>query len=331
MEYAIEGFQLEKFFVKKRSLRELATKPFGKAERIEALRGIDLHVKRGEIFGLLGPNGAGKTTLVKILSCLVLPDRGRAVVGGQDVRHENKVKPLIGLVNSDERSFYWRLSGRDNLRFFARLYDVPGPRIAARIKELLERVDLVEAADRRFSDYSSGMKQRLAVARALLHDPPILLMDEPTRSLDPASSLALRAFIRDELKGRDGKTILLATHNLREAEVLCDRLAILVKGTVRQVGSVAEVRRWGIDERRFRLEVSNWHDAISGPFHAVSVERINGLKRVIVELEGDGRLNDVLSAVMVAGGIVHACDRIEPDLEEAFARLLREERAKDDA
>lgn len=331
MEYAIEGFQLEKFFVKKRSLRELATKPFGKPERIEALRGIDLHVKRGEIFGLLGPNGAGKTTLVKILSCLVLPDRGRAVVGGQDVRHENKVKPLIGLVNSDERSFYWRLSGLDNLRFFARLYDVPGPRIASRIAELLERVDLVEAADRRFSDYSSGMKQRLAVARALLHDPPILLMDEPTRSLDPASSLSLRAFIRDELKGRDGKTILLATHNLREAEVLCDRLAILVNGTVRQVGSVAEVRRWGIDERRFRLEVSNWHDGISGPFHAVSVERINGLKRVIVELDGDGRLNDVLSAVMIEGGIVHACDRIEPDLEEAFARLLREERAKDDA
>jgi ABC-2 type transport system ATP-binding protein len=331
VEYAIEGFQLEKFFVKKRSLKELATKPFGTPDRIEALRGIDLHVKGGEIFGLLGPNGAGKTTLVKILSCLVLPDRGRAVVGGQDVRHENKVKPMIGLVHSDERSFYWRLTGRENLRFFARLYDVPGSRIASRIDELLRRVDLIADADRRFSDYSSGMKQRFAIARALLHDPPILLMDEPTRSLDPASSLALRAFIRDELKGRDGKTILLATHNLREAEVLCDRLAILVKGTVRQVGSVAEVRRWGIDERRFRLEVSNWRDGLTGPFHVVSIERINGLQRVVVEMEGDGRLNDVLSAVMATGGIVHACDRIEPDLEEAFARLLREERAKDDA
>ena len=328
MEYAIEGFRLEKSFAKKRSLKEIVTKPFVPAERIEALRGVDLHVRTGEIFGLLGPNGAGKTTLVKILSCLVLPDRGRAVVGGEDVRRENRVKPNIGLVHSDERSFYWRLSGRDNLRFFARLYDVPGPRIESRIDELLERVELSHAAGQRFSGYSSGMKQRLAVARALLHDPPILLMDEPTRSLDPASSLSLREFIRDELKGRLGKTILLATHNLREAEMLCDRLAILVKGTVRQVGTVGEVRRWGMDERQVRLEVSNWRDGIAGPFRVVSAEKLDGIHRAVVALDGDGRLNDLLAAVMAAGCVVHACDRVEPDLEEAFARLMREESAK---
>ena len=328
MEYAIEGFRLEKSFAKKRSLKEIVTKPFVPAERIEALRGVDLHVRTGEIFGLLGPNGAGKTTLVKILSCLVLPDRGRAVVGGEDVRRENRVKPNIGLVHSDERSFYWRLSGRDNLRFFARLYDVPGPRIESRIDELLERVELSHAAGQRFSGYSSGMKQRLAVARALLHDPPILLMDEPTRSLDPASSLSLREFIRDELKGRLGKTILLATHNLREAEMLCDRLAILVKGTVRQVGTVGEVRRWGMDERQVRLEVSNWRDGIAGPFRVVSAEKLDGIHRAVVALDGDGRLNDLLAAVMAAGCVVHACYRVEPDLEVAFARLMREESAK---
>ena len=331
MDYAIEGYQLEKSFSKKRSLKDLFTKPFESPGRVEALRGVDLHVKTGEIFGLLGPNGAGKTTLVKILSCLVLPDRGRAVVGGEDVRHEDKVKPRIGLVHSDERSFYWRLSGRENMRFFARLYDVPSRVLNGRIDELLTRVDLTEAADRRFSDYSSGMKQRLAVARALLHDPPILLMDEPTRSLDPAASLALRSFIRDELKGRDGKTILLATHNLREAEVLCDRIAILVQGTVRQIGTVAEVRRWGMGERQFRLEVSNWRDEIAGPFRVVFVERINGILRVTIGLDGDGRLNDVLSAVMAQGGVVHACDRVEPDLEEAFARLLARESSQGQA
>jgi len=172
------------------------------------------------------------------------------------------------------------------------------------------------------------MKQRLAVARALLHDPPILLMDEPTRSLDPASSLSLREFIRDELKGRLGKTILLATHNLREAEMLCDRLAILVKGTVRQVGTVGEVRRWGMDERQVRLEVSNWRDGIAGPFRVVSAEKLDGIHRAVVALDGDGRLNDLLAAVMAAGCVVHACDRVEPDLEEAFARLMREESAK---
>jgi len=328
MDYAIEGFQLEKSFAKKRSIKDLFTRPFESPGRVHALRGVDLHVTTGEIFGLLGPNGAGKTTLVKILSCLVLPDRGRAMIGGCDVRQENKVKSRIGLVHSDERSFYWRLSGRDNLRFFARLYDVPGRRIDARIDELLKNVDLVPAASRRFSDYSSGMKQRLAIARALLHDPPVLLMDEPTRSLDPAASLSLRALIRDELKGRGGKTILLATHNLHEAEALCDRIAILVEGTVRQVGTVAEVRRWGVDERQFKLEVSNWKDDVAGPFRVVSVERINGIRRVVIALDGDGRLDDVLKAVMAQGGMIHACDRIEPDLEEAFARLLVQETAR---
>ena len=325
MDYAIEGFQIEKSFSKKRSLKDLVTQPFKSPGRVNALRGVDLHVKTGEIFGLLGPNGAGKTTLVKILSCLILPDRGRATIGGEDTRHENKVKPRIGLVHSDERSFYWRLSGRDNLRFFARLYDVPGRRIQSRIDELLHKVDLDEAADRRFSDYSSGMKQRLAIARALLHDPPILLMDEPTRSLDPVAALSLRALIRDELKRERGKTILLATHNLREAEALCDRIAILVAGTVRQVGTVAEVRSWGIDERQFRLEVGSLKDDIAGPFRVISTERINGFRRFVIALDGNRRLDDALKAVMAQGGVVYACDRIEPDLEEAFSRLLAAE------
>ncbi len=331
MDYAIEGYQIEKSFSKKRSVKDLLTRPFTPPGKVRALLGVDLRVKPGEIFGLLGPNGAGKTTLIKILSCLVLPDRGRAVVGGEDVRHENKVKPQIGLVHSDERSFYWRLSGTDNLRFFARLYDVPGPRIDARIDELLRKVDLVDASSRRFSDYSSGMKQRLAIARALLHDPPILLMDEPTRSLDPAASLALRALIRDELKGRDGKTVLLATHNLREAETLCDRIAILVAGTVRQVGTIAEVRRWKIDERQYRLDVSNGEDLPPGRCRVVSSERVDGLRRIVVALDGEDRLDDVLRAVMAGGGVVHACDRIEPDLEEAFSRILAEEAARSSA
>ncbi len=331
MDYAIEGFELEKSFAKKRSLTELIRKPFAVPERVRALRGVDLHVKTGEIFGLLGPNGAGKTTLVKILSCLILPDRGRATIGGEDVRHENKVKPRLGLVHSDERSFYWRLSGRENLRFFARLYDVPGKRIDARIDELLRKVDLTEAAPRRFSDYSSGMKQRLAIARALLHDPPVLLMDEPTRSLDPSASLSLRALIKEELQGRDGKTILLATHNLREAEVLCERVAILVQGTVRQVGTIDEVRRWGIDEHQFRLEVENWRDDMTGPFRIVSSERAERYQRVVIVLDGKGGLNDALKSVMSQGGSIQSCDRIEPDLEEAFARFLADETAKGSA
>jgi ABC-2 type transport system ATP-binding protein len=331
VDYAVEAFQLEKSFARKRLVGELLRHPFRRAERVHALRGVDVHIRRGEIFGLLGPNGAGKTTLVKIFACLVLPDRGYAVVDGEDTRRDGKVKPKIGLVNSDERSFYWRLSGRENLEFFAHLYDVPSRRVNERIRELLEKVEMAEAADRRFADYSSGMKQRLAIARALLHDPPILLMDEPTRSLDPASALHLRTFIADELKARDGKTILLATHNLREAEVLCDRLAILAKGKIRQTGTVSEVRRWGVQERRFRFELDLWPEGLNGAFHVVANERINGHRRVDVVLDGETRLDDVLRLLLGAGVVVHACDRVEPDLEDAFARLLAAENAREDA
>ena len=327
MNYAIEAFQIRKRFAKRRQLGELIRHPFGKPTWVDALRGVDLHVREGEIFGLLGPNGAGKTTLVKILSCLIVPDQGRAVVAGHDVTEENKVKPKIGILHTDERSFYWRLSGRENLRFFARLYDVPGRDIDARIDHLLQKVEMVEAADRRFSDYSSGMKQRVAIARALLHDPPILLMDEPTRSLDPASSLHLRAFIATELRKRDGKTILLATHNLREAEALCDRIAIVAQGLVRQVGTVAEVRRWGVQERRYLLEVQAWPAGLTGPFRVISDEKLNGHRRVEIALDGDARLDDVLRVVLGAGVVLHGCDRHEPDLEQAFSRILEAEGA----
>lgn len=330
MEPAVLGTGLEKTFVKKRTVPELVKHPFRRAERVRALRGVDLEVREGEIFGLLGPNGAGKTTLLKILSCLVLPDAGEARVGGEDVRAENRVKPRIGLVHSDERSFYWRLSGRENLRFFATLYDVAPARAERRIEELLGKVDMADAGDRRFAEYSSGMKQRLAIARALLHDPPILFMDEPTRSLDPASSLALRAFIDEELRRRDGKTILLATHNLREAEALCDRLAILVKGRIRQVGTVHEVRRWGLDARHLRVEVDAWPGEVAGPFRVVEDRATDGGgRRLVLSMEEGARLNDVLAALLGAGVSLRSCDPVEPDLEEAFARILDAERGKE--
>jgi len=321
----IEGVGLEKTFVKKRSIRELITQPFKRAERIHALRGVDVAVREGEIFGLLGPNGAGKTTLLKIFACLVLPDSGKALVGGQNTTRENAVKKQIGLVNSDERSFYWRLSGLENLRFFAQLYDVPRRRTDERVQELLERVDMLEAADRPFSGYSSGMKQRMAIARAMLHDPPILLMDEPTRSLDPAASLALRHFILTDLRQRAGKTIVLASHNLREVEALADRVAILVRGRVRQTGTVPEVRRWGVHEQTYRVELQAADSMPGGPFRIVSETTEDGLRRVIVSLNDDSLLNDLLRALLDHGITIRACDRIEPDLEAAFSRILEAE------
>lgn len=325
MSYSIEAQGLEKTFVKARSIREILLHPFQRADRVDALRGVDLHVAEGEILSLLGPNGAGKTTLLKILACLVLPDEGRALVGGHDTTDENSVKRLIGYVHSDERSFYWRLSARENLRFFARLYDVPSPRIESRIEELLARVDLLGAADRPFSGYSSGMKQRVSIARALLHDPPILMMDEPTRSLDPASSKNLRNFILEQLQGRDGKTILLATHDLREAEVMSDRIAILIRGRVREIGTVSEVSRWGVHERTYKLEVDAIEGPIDGPFRTLTDERVSGVRRLTIALDEGGTLDGVLRALIGAGAVVRLCDRQEPDLEQAFSRILEAE------
>jgi ABC-2 type transport system ATP-binding protein len=325
LSYSIEAQGLEKTFVKARSLREILLRPLQRGERIEALRGVDLHVAEGEILSLLGPNGAGKTTLLKILSCLVLPDRGTAMVGGHDTNDENAVKRLIGYVHSDERSFYWRLSARENLRFFARLYDVPRRRVEARIDELLERVDLLEAADRPFSGYSSGMKQRVAIARALLHDPPILMMDEPTRSLDPVTSKNLRNFILERLRDRDGKTILLATHDLREAEVVSDRVAILIRGRVREIGSVTEVRRWGVHERSYTLEVEGAGGPLDGPFRTLTEQKVSGGRRLTIALDEGATLDGVLRALIGSGVVVRLCDRLEPDLEQAFSRILEAE------
>jgi ABC-2 type transport system ATP-binding protein len=321
----IEAIGLVKTFVKTRSIREILIHPLGRAERIPALRGAELAVREGEIVSLLGPNGAGKTTLLKILSCLVLPDEGRALVGGVDTIHENQVKRRIGLVHSDERSFYWRLSARENLRFFARLYDVPYRRTEARLTELLERVDLAHAADRPFSGYSSGMKQRVAIARALLHDPPILLMDEPTRSLDPMTAIALREFITGRLRGDSGKTVLLATHDLREAEAVSDRVAILVAGRVRQIGTVAEVRRWGMRDRVVHIEVEPFTGGLPGPYRVLEDAAQDGARRLVLAVDRSTSLHDVLAAIVGAGARLRSFDEVEPDLEQAFSRIVAAE------
>ena len=190
---------------------------------------------------------------------------------------------------------------------------------------------MTEPAERRFSDYSSGMKQRMAIARSMLHDPPILLMDEPTRSLDPASALALRGFFRNRLAGEQGKTIVLATHNLREAEAVCDRIAILVKGRVRQIGTVGEVRRWGVQQRQYRLLLAAWPDAIAGRFEALNDAAENGCRRVTVAFDGEDQLDGLLRALVSAGVTIHSCERMEPDLEDAFSRILASEAGEGEA
>ncbi len=250
---------------------------FSEIIRTEALGGVDLTVDRGEIFGLLGPNGAGKTTLTKILSTLLLPTTGTAAVLGMDVvREALRLRPRIGLVLGGERGLYNRVTARENLRYFADLYGVPLESRDRRIGSVLERVGLGDAADRRVEEFSRGMKQKLHVARGILHEPEMLFLDEPTIGLDPKSARETRKLIRGLVA--DGVSIFLTTHYMFEAEELCHRIAVLSKGRVVAKDTVAGLRRLVGGDRTIELEGYGFDDA-----EITRVRALPGVSRVVPE------------------------------------------------
>jgi len=206
---------------------------------VTAAAGVDLEVGEGEIVALLGPNGAGKSTLLRILSTTVLPDEGTALLAGHRVDVDPAaVRRSIGVSLSEERSWYYRLSGRQNMEFFGALHGLSKPDARRRADELLEDVGLADAADRRFDGYSAGMRARLSLARTLLVDPPVLLLDEPTRALDPLAALDFRR--RAMELASDGKAILFATHDLHEAAAVANRVVLLARGRVAAVKAAGE-------------------------------------------------------------------------------------------
>lgn len=213
----------------------------GTAPAVTALSGVSLSAEAGRVVAVVGPNGAGKTTLFKILATLVLPTAGTVRVDGLDPDRDSvEVRRRVGLVTADERSFSWRLDARQNLLFFAALHDMSGPTALARVDELIEATGLAGVASRPFRTWSTGERQRLALARALLHGPPVLLLDEPTRSLDPEGALAVRALIRRQARD-EGRLVLLATHDLDEAWGLADEVVVLSGGRVADDGSPADL------------------------------------------------------------------------------------------
>ena len=215
-------------------------------ERVVALRDVSFDVDRAEIFGLLGENGAGKTTILHVLAALVSPDEGEVTIGGFDARARSpQTRRLVGLCTSADRSFYYRLTLVENLQFFGSLVGLSGRCLSKQIDQMLELVDLREFANRTYGRCSSGMRQRANVARAMLGDPPLLLLDEPTRTLDPVHAQALHRLIRERLVTGLGKTIVLATNVLDEAWQLCDRITVLKEGQIiamRRPGAVARPR-----------------------------------------------------------------------------------------
>lgn len=233
--------RLKRFF-------RLAAKP-----PVEALKNVSFEIGEGEIFGLIGRNGAGKTTLTKIIATLIQPTSGKVSVKNCDsVNDEVKVRSLVGLATAEERSFYWRLTTEQNLLFFARLYGLRDAEAKNRIAELFEQLDLNDLAKRKFSELSTGNKQRLAIARAILPSPPVLLLDEPTRSLDPLAAQAMR----DLILSFKGVSILLTSHNLTEVEQLCRRVAVISNGEIRAVDTPENLRRRNNQKQRVKIVLS---------------------------------------------------------------------------
>lgn len=235
MSCAVQTKKLTKYFVRKPL--------FGKKDVIKAVDHVNLCIRQGELFGLVGPNQAGKTTLIKLLCTLILPTEGEVQINGYDISsQQDNVKASVGLVTGEDRSFYWRLTGRQNLAFFASLYGLCRNEAKKKVRELLGFLEIEKEADVTFQKYSSGIKQRMGIARSLLHDPKLLFMDEATKSLDPHAAHKLRMFIKEEMVQKRKKTVILTTHQMAEAEEICDRIAIMQEGRIEAVGTMEELR-----------------------------------------------------------------------------------------
>jgi ABC-2 type transport system permease protein len=326
LHWAIESFGLSKQY-KKPSKR--STDAFG----IQAVNQVDLKVKRGEIFGLVGPNGAGKTTLIKMLCTLIVPTDGMARVFGYNLDKDISIKRSIGLVTTDERSFYWRLTGRQNLEFFASLHEISPDNIKPRINEVLNIVNLQPFADSRFQTYSSGMRQRLSIARALIHKPKLLFLDEPTKGLDLPSINSVHHLIQNELVNKQHITVFLTSHWLEEVEQLCNRVAIINNGQIVACGTMPELREsLGLGEK-FTIMINNFD---LKQFQAPSIH--NGSIRVSpvgqgqysIELRtetGSDDLDKVLSEIKHSKGQINHITHQKISLEDIFSHHIENENA----
>jgi ABC-2 type transport system ATP-binding protein len=299
-----------------------------RTKEVVAVDDISFDVREGELFGLLGPNGAGKTTTVKMLTTLLIPTGGSAHVLGHDVvREASAIRPLIGFIFGGERGLYWRLSAKDNLRYFADLYHVEPDVSKKRMSELLELVGLAGREDEKVEGYSRGMRQRLHIARSLLHDPQVLFLDEPTMGLDPVGARELRGVIRNLVA--EDKTVLLTTHYMFEADALCERVAVINHGRIvaldtpellkRHVQdlSIIEVEVFGIDQEIVE-QLREMQEVVT-----VSVEERDQKQALLVHSSlGSAIVPQILqrldgNAIRVGKVLVR-----EPTLEDAYVRVV---------
>jgi ABC-2 type transport system ATP-binding protein len=296
---------------------------------VEAVRGVSFEIDEGELFGLLGPNGAGKTTTIKMLITLLIPTSGAARVLGHDVVEDAAwVRARIGYVFGGDRGLYERLSALDNLRYFAELYAVDPRQQRRRIDELLELVGLQGREKERVEGYSRGMRQRLHIARGLLHDPPVVFLDEPTIGVDPVGARELRATIASLTEA--GKTVLLTTHYMFEADQLCDRIAVIAKGEIVGEGTPRELKGRVSDGTVVEIEVYGVPGetvermrSIAG-VRTVSVEDREQEQLLIVQTEPGTEVTQILLA-QLDGTTVGRVSSREPTLEDAYVALVSQE------
>jgi ABC-2 type transport system ATP-binding protein len=297
---------------------------------VEAVRGISFSVPRGRIFGIVGPNGAGKTTTIKMLTTLLQPTSGWARVQGFDVvRDRQEVRRRIGYVVGGERGLYDRLSGYDNLRYFAVLYGVPGEEQRRRIESVLELVGLQGRETERVEGYSRGMRQRLHVARGLLHDPPVLFLDEPTVGVDPVGARDIRRTVA--ALAAAGKTVLLTTHSMVEAETLCDRIAVIARGRVVAAGSAAAIKDSGKARAVTEILAGDVSDATLRRLRAlpgvlaVSTEPRDLAWLIRVQSAASADLTPAILEQLNGARILNLSSR-QPTLEDAYIELVSDAR-----
>ncbi len=297
-----------------------------KKKTVKAVQDISFEIADGELFGLLGPNGAGKTTTVKMLTTLLIPTGGTARILGLDIiKDAEKVRPRIGFIFGGERGLYWRLNATDNLRYFASLYYIDPAISKKRIPYLLEMVGLKDRADEKVEGYSRGMRQRLHIARALLHDPQVLFLDEPTMGLDPVGARELRQTVRN--LQNEKKTILLTTHYMFEADALCQRVAVINKGEIVAMDTPARIKDTVNDLSVVEIEVfgippETFEKIKSLPVvESASLEDRDQRQLLLVHTSRGAEAVPILVAELQGLKMGKVTTR-EPTLEDAYVRLV---------
>ena len=302
------------------------TKVFGK---FTAVDDISFQVKKGEIFGLLGPNGAGKSTTLRMLSTLSRPTKGTATIGGFDtVKNDTEVRKLIGIV-SEKMIIYNRLTARENLWFFGSLFNIPKDTLNKRIDDLLELVQLTKFKDAQVGTFSTGMRQRMNVVRALLNMPQVLFLDEPTLGLDPQSSVEIREFVR-KLNQESGTTVIITTHMMLDADLLCDRIAIVDHGKIIALDTSTNLKKIisGADTMIIKLEIANLTPDMTASIKTLgcvdaATQETSTQLHVIVH--GEEAFDSIIDTVRKNNGKITSMANLQPSLEDVFLHITGHE------